>query len=471
MRLRGILAVILTAALAPAGVALAQTRGDEPTSLLNLQRQLDSQLERQRREQAPISSLLDWQWGGWVDYYLFDFDDGVQSQRLLQKPGFAFWSKLSIDQGAHEFFARVRMRYSHYDPGDEIEKREDWQGPNFDLAWYETDVLRALRLGGSSDRLGLKVRIGRQSVLFGTGYALDLPLDAVQLDARLADLRVRGLFGKTIASYPNIDRSEPVDTHSHRLFYGVQASYEGLERHVPFVYAIWNDDKTDERPTDWYQNYSYDSFYAGGGAQGELWKGCNYWAEAVYESGRSYGDGNFLRRDVVEAYGWDAGVEQVFEVHTRPRLSVEYMFASGDSDRLFSPTNAAGGNRRNREDTSFSAFGVRDTGLAAAPLLSDIHIWKAGAAFRPLQRLELFRGFEIGTSWFVYQKNRRRAAISDPLADEYSGYVGWEMDYFANWRISSDLAWTLRWGQFFPGSAFSDDDDRHFLFTGFTWSF
>jgi hypothetical protein len=45
------------------------------------------------------------------------------------------------------------------------------------------------------------------------------------------------------------------------------------------------------------------------------------------------------------------------------------------------------------------------------------------------------------------------------------------MDYFINWRLASDLSWTFRWGTFFPGSAYSDRDMRHFVFSGVTWSF
>ena len=45
------------------------------------------------------------------------------------------------------------------------------------------------------------------------------------------------------------------------------------------------------------------------------------------------------------------------------------------------------------------------------------------------------------------------------------------MDYYTNWRITSDLAWTARFGVFFPGSAFEDQTTRTFLLTGLTWSF
>ena len=119
----------------------------------------------------------------------------------------------------------------------------------------------------------------------------------------------------------------------------------------------------------------------------------------------------------------------------------------------------------------FVGFGFRDTGLSFTPRLSNVHVWRLGGSFRPFTDVEALKDLELGSDWFLYAKNRARAAISDPTADNYSGYVGWEMDYFINWRLSSDLSWTIRWGTFCPGSAYQDQHTRHFLLTGVTWSF
>jgi hypothetical protein len=74
-------------------------------------------------------------------------------------------------------------------------------------------------------------------------------------------------------------------------------------------------------------------------------------------------------------------------------------------------------------------FGYRDTGLSLAPRLSNAHIWRAGASFKPFEDCEPLRNLELGTDWFLYAKNRAEGAISDSTADRQSGYVGWEMDY------------------------------------------
>lgn len=469
---RVIIWVLAAPALGSAAApALAQS-GAPPESILQAQRLIDEQRSEQRRAAAPLNALLDWQWGGWIDYYVFHFDDGVQSQRVLQRPGMSLWTRMRIDDGAHEVFARMRLNFDYYNPGDQEDQRQqDWIGPNLDRGWYQIDVGRAFRLNSPSDPVQLKVRVGRQETQFGTGLALDMPTDSVQIYGKIHDVRIDGLIGKTIASWPNIDRSEPVDTHSNRCLFGVQVRYEGFDNHVPFAYALWNNDRTDERPKDAYQQYSYDTQYFGFGSRGQIVRNLSYWAEFVFEQGHSYMNTTGIRRNHVDAWAWDAGLEYLFDGPMRPRIAGEYIFASGDSQRVYSPTNAGGGIGRDREDSSFVGFGYRDTGLSAAPEISNIHIWKLGGSLVPFESIELLRDFEVGTTWFLYNKHHERGAISDGTAGMYSGFVGWEMDYFVNWRLSSDVSWTIRWGMFFPGSAFQDRDERSFLFTGVTWSF
>jgi Alginate export len=471
MRNRIVLARAVCAAVTAAHVSALFAQSGASGGLLQQQRTIDERLATERANAMPIHSLLDWQWGGWIEYYAFHFDDGVQSQRVLQRPATSLWTRLSFDDGAHELFARMKLTYSYFNPGDEYDRQQDWAGPNFDRAWYDVNIGKALRITNPSDPLQLSVRVGRADVRFGTGYVLDQPLDAVQIRGRVYDFAITGLLGKTPGSYPNIDRSAPVASHSARRLFGVQVAYQGWNRHVPFAYALWNDDFTDERPKDALQNYAYDTRYFGFGSRGEFVHNFSYWAEVAFESGRSYGDGDFLHRDSVEAWGLDVGLEYLWDSPHRPRISGEYMFASGDADRVFSPTNAAGGNYGDSRDTSFVGFGYRDTGIAIGVVPSNLHLWRLGGSLTPVPSVEWLRDFEIGTNWFLYHKNHARGAISDSTADQFEGYVGWEMDYYLNWRLSSDLSWTLRWGMFFPGSAFSDRDERSFLFTGLTWSF
>lgn len=457
-----------------ASIALAQTsaelRRPVADNFLQQQRTIDEQLAQRRVDIAPLDGIVDWQWGGWLEYYAFLFDDGIQSQRIVQRPSLNLWTRLRLDNGAHEIFARTRFTYEAFNPGDEFDRERDWVGPNLERGWYRIDVGQALRLTEPSDPLQLRIQGGRQEVTFGTGYVLDLPLDSIVVDGQIHNFNIRGLFGRTRGSYPNIDRSVPVADHSARRFFGVEVKYSGLADHRPFVYALWQDDFTDERPKDPLQQYAYDSAYVGVGSTGSIVKNFEYWTELAYEWGESYGDGAIWRRDEIDAWAFNLGLRYMFVHKTKPELLFEYMFASGDGDRTFSPTSAAGGNTRG-DDTGFVAFGFRDTGIAAAPLLSNIHVWKVGGSFYPLPEVEIADKLQIGTNWFLFHKHHRRGAISDPTAGNFDGWVGWEMDYYVNWRFASDISWTMRWGIFFPGSAFQDQGTRNFVFTGLTWSF
>ena len=78
--------------------ALAQEPGRAPPSqsLLQQERVIDEQLRNERQRLAPVNSLLDFQYGGWVDYYFMHFDDGLQRSRLFQRPSMAVWSSSGL---------------------------------------------------------------------------------------------------------------------------------------------------------------------------------------------------------------------------------------------------------------------------------------------------------------------------------------------------------------------------------------
>lgn len=442
-------------------------------SFLERQRALERENERKLQRDLPPAQKFRVDWGGWYNSYFFLFDDGIESSRTLRQNELRLWTSFSADRGIHEGYARMRMSYNDWNAGDSFTRNEDdLNGPNLERGWYQFDIGRALRGHTSYDApFDLRLKIGRDLVYTGTGYAIDLPLDHVMLQAEYLDFETTLVMGKTPASTENIDRSRPVADHSNRKFWIIEERYKGFENHEPFVYVAWQDDSTSEDPPNYLQNYHYDSQYIGFGSTGELIRNLRYSTEWVLERGRSYGSDRYMHKDTIKAWGFDHRLDYYFQHKMKPILSFEYMFASGDANRLGSPTNAEGGNRNDRVDRSFIGFGFRDTGLSFAPRLSNIHIWRLGGIFRPFPDVEAVKELELGSDWFLYAKHRSNAAVSDALADRQSSYLGWEMDYFANYRIVSDLSWTVRFGAFFPGKAFTDRTTRTFLLTGITWSF
>ncbi|MCK6457000.1 MAG: alginate export family protein [Phycisphaerae bacterium] len=462
---------------APTWLTLAATAaaqvGTTSDAFLQRQRAIEERNRQMMDRALPTSQRFLFDWGGWFDWYLFLFDDGDNSSRTQRTYDLRLWAGVTADEGVHEAYFRTRMSWRDWNYGDSFNGNEDdFEGPNLDRGYYQFDLTKALRRYNDIDLpLSLRAKVGRDFVVAGSGYAVSLPLDHVSVQMEYLDFQTTFILGRTPSSTPNIDRSEPVSDNSIRNFWIIEERWKGSPRHEPFVYIAQNSDHSREDPLDLLQNYRYDSTYIGFGSTGELVRNLRYTTEWVIERGTSYGDQRFLHKDKIKAWAFDQELEYLFSHKTEPRLSLEYMFASGDVDRLDSPTNAVGGNRNDHTDRGFVGFGFRDTGVSFAPRLSNIHIWRAGASFRPLPEVELARNLELGTNWFLYHKHRTAAAVSDSLADEQAGYLGWEMDYFANYRLTNDLSLTVRFGSFFPGDAFSDRTSRTFLLTGVTWSF
>jgi len=454
--------------------ALAQTTRPQhdPDAFINQQRAVEERLRSEFDAQMADAQRAAFDWGGWYSFNLFRFDDGVESSRTLRRHDLRLWGRLLLDQGAHEFYVRGRTSLLDFNSGDSYDGNDDdVEGPNLERGYYRFDLAKALQAdSGRIIDYNFVVTAGRDLVQFGTGLTLAAPLDHVALRGTYRNFELTTLAGKTVGSSQDFDLSLTAN-RSHRNFLGAQLKYLGLQRHRPFAYVLWQRDRNHENLFPLLQEFDYDSFYAGLGATGELTQGLRYETEWVYESGSNYSQRTFLQHSEIEAWALRAELEYLFRGTHKARASVEYLFGSGDPDRLTSPTNTMGGNHGDVEDDSFVGFGYTDTGLSFAPRYANLHMWRAGGSFYPWPASPRFRRLELGTDWYLYQKHHASAAVSDPTASVGSGYLGWEMDYYLNWRVTSDVAWTARLGAFFPGDAFHDTSCRTFLLVGVTWSF
>ncbi len=474
MRKRAAEVCALVTVLCTEAPVLAQPRAarDEPASFVNQQRTIEEQVRREREAEIGDTWRGLFDWGGWYSSYVFLFDDGVESSRTLRRNDLRLWGRARFDEGAHEFYLRVRASYLDFNSGDSYDGNDDdLDGPNLERGIYRFDLAKAVRASrGEVLDYNVVATAGRDLIFWGSGLTMASTLDHVSLQANFRGWELTGLAGKTVGSTPDFDLSRTA-TRSHRNFLGTQLRYIELERHEPFVYAIWQRDQNSEERITPFQRYDYDSFYFGFGSTGELAQRWRYATEWVIERGHSYGDGEYRQRNDIRAWAFVNELEYLFPGPKKARASIKYLFGSGDSDRIESPTNSAGGNSRGFTDESFIGFGFQDTGLSFAPLYSNLHMWRAGGSFYPWPNDPRFSRLQLGTDWYLYHKHHRSGAVSDPTADLGSGYLGWEMDYYANWQMTSDLSWTARFGAFFPGAAFSDETTRTFLLLGMTWSF
>ena len=434
----------------------------------------EEQLRVRLDQQQAAARQIGLDAGGWFDFAFFTYDDAFGKERTLRQYNLRLWASYT-HRGVHTFYVRGMMGFDDWNPGDNPngDTGDKFHQPKLERAWYRFDYDRLIRnQTGKDPKAGFKIEVGRDFYVIGTGLVLAIPLDAVKLTGRIGDLTVNGLIAKTITHTYNIDDSPAVRDHMDRCFYGIEVKYAGLDKHEPFFYYLWQNDHTKPWGGILPQQYSYNSEYLGFGSTGSIpyLPHLRYEVEMVFESGKSFPEGA-NKQEKIRAMALDVLLEYLFPVKYRPRVAFRYTWGSGDSDRRLSSTSTIGGNQPGTNDEAFNAFGFRDTGVAFAPEIGNLHTFQIDFSARPLEEIKLFKKMETGTKVFFYTKDKRTGAISDTTATVHSSWVGWEWDVYLNWRITSDVSLTVRYGIFSPGDAFADRDHRQFFYTGITYSF
>ena len=458
-------AVILVLLAAPA----AAQQADGPRDVYN------EQLRVALDEQLPEAREMGFDAGGWFNFAFFNYDDGPGStERTLRHFQVRGWARMNL-QGVHQAFFRGLLNYEDWNSGDNpSNNRGDDYDELVERAWYQFDLGKLHRVRtGERLPIDFRVRVGRDFTTVGTALVMSMPIDKIQFEVETANWDFMTFLGQSIRNSRNLDTSDNVAGRDERCFWAAQVTYKGFDEHRPFGYVLVNEDQIETRQSvsQW---FGYNSVYLGGGSTGTLiLPRLRYVLEAVSEWGRNYGNGATASRDSIKAYALDAQLEYLSQAPMRPRFTLEYLLASGDNDRFSSSTATVGGNTRGSTDGAFNAFGFRDTGIAFGPSISNLHMYALGAGFRPLEKIDLFKRMELGTRVFLFHKAAGEGPISDGSAVNDAAYLGWEWDIYCDWRITSDLAWTVRYGVFQPGAAFKggEADTRHFLYTGMLLSF
>jgi len=453
------------------------TSNDASAQGLSGRRVYDEQLRVRLDQQVPGIKEIGFEAGGWFNFAFFHYDDSAANRdRTLRQFEIRGWASLNIRK-EHSFYVRAVIGWDDWNSGDNPAGRGDEDTDlEIERAWYMFDLGQALyNRTGREPPVAFRVKAGRAFAEIGTALTLSIPMDMVQFNVEAGDFELMALLGKPRTNSDNIDDSEPVATHQDRCIWGAELAYTGFDEHRPFVYYLQNDDHTDPRPQSLTQSYDYSSRYLGAGSTGSLiLPNLRYETEFVVEWGKTYSEYVTTGgQDKIRAHAFDLLLEYLFPTKMHPKVSVEYLYASGDSDRRLSATSTIGGNLAGTSDKAFNAFGFRDTGLAFSPRISNLHMYTLGASFFPLEHIDLFRKMEVGTKVFFYHKASASGPISDTTATNNARCLGWEWDFYCDWRITSDLTWTVRYGNFQPGAAFPDgnDETRQFFYTGITFSF
>ncbi|MBE3123645.1 MAG: alginate export family protein [Planctomycetes bacterium] len=458
----------LAVGLAAAAEAAAPPRPEEVFQRdLFLERDIRDRLDRS----VPSEQKALIEWGGFfMPSYTF-YDDIDKGHAHVTQQDLRLWTQIQFDE-VHRVFARMRMNYTDYAAGDAHGFRQhDLDGPGLEIGYYELNLSAAAeKYGGQKWPFRVIGRGGRQYIEVGRGIALGMILDAGLFEIEAKDFTFKGFAGRSIESDDNIDRSAPGYSRSRRTVYGGEFRYTAIDRHEPYAFFVFQRDWSEEKPVDPLQDYRYKSQYYGIGSRGSLATDLRYELESVWEFGDSVANAQQDDSEGIRAYAFDAEIDYYMPHPLRPVFAGEYGYASGDGDRQ-SATTAMLGSRAGSDDSAFQGFGYVNSGLALGARFSNLQFVRLGARMTPYEKKTSAGRIDVGADYYFLFKSDHAGPISDFRATDSSSDVGQEIDLYIEWRILSDVSWTLRYGRFFPGQAYPDRDPRDFLFTGLNFSF
>jgi hypothetical protein len=425
-------------------------------------------IEEERRRQMDLRPKLDdelrqpilWDAGGWLHLELDHLDDPpFEDSRTSRYADLRLWGLVQFDR-TYTAFVRVQTDYLDFNSGEQFETSDDNRFRiRMDQAWVEGDWTEAGR--------GVTLRAGREFVTLGSGLLFNDVAYAIQGTYDAERWALRAWAAHSLVHQDDIDQSRPHPDESHRVFFGVEGDLLLSGSHRAYAMFLLEHDLNREQDPN--QDWDYNANYIGLGAKGTILAGWGYSAEAVFEFGRTASAGS-TQTDSIAAFALLLTTDYQFQGPMEPAIRFQYMFGSGDDDRV-SVTDMAAGNEAGTDDTSFLAFGFVQTGFSLFPRVSNIHILKLGGSIRPFESVELLHKLEVGLYGYVYRKAVSSQLISDSRAFLDDSDVGKEVDFFLRWRIFSDLGFSLNYGCFFPGKAYQDDSARNFVSAGITYSF
>jgi hypothetical protein len=458
-------------ALLAGGAFGAQPLGAPPRPEDVFQRSMFYEKEvRDRLEAAvPSEQKMMVEWGGFYVPSYIHFTDQGNNNGDLTVQDFRLWTQIRIDE-VHRIFARMRLNYIDFAPGDGQGLRQhDLVGPNLEVGYYELNVSEAaMKYAGQKWPCTLNIRGGRQYIEVGRGIALGKILDAGQFDLGTKDFAFMGFAGHSPRGEDDIERYGPRYDNTRRAFFGGQFTYLAIDGHQPYGFFVIQKHMTDvDLPT---QDFDYDSSYYGVGSKGAVVKDLQYAVESLWEFGRGAANGQIDGTERVRAYAFNAELDYYVQAPMKPVLTAEYGYASGDPDRG-TALSALNGNRMGTADREFQGFGYVNSGLALGSRFANLQFVRLGGKMTPYENKTGAGRIDVGLDHYFLFKANDQGPTSDFRAVRTATSLGNEVDIFMEWRIFSDLSWTIRYGHFFPGAAYNDHHGRDFLYTGLNFSF
>ena len=336
--------------------------------------------------------------------------------------------------------------------------------PSIDMLYWEHNM--------QGKKFKNTITLGRQFADVGRGIAYGLTADGILWKTKSRKMEFNWFWFRQEPGDNNIDPSSPGSGRTKRWFTAAEFKYRRWGQTADF-FTLLNRDKNDERAVGG-QKYHLDSNYYGIGLEGGFFTKLSYWSEFIVETGKTYANGAAASRINVDAKALDAGLRYFWGGDIAPTLYAEYAFGSGDADRTGSATSSKGGSTFG-DDSIFRAFGGVSMGNALAPSLANIRIYKGGASFKPFGRVasDLLNDMTLQGAYYMFRTAAKGGATSDALisagANAKSDDIGGEADLQLSWKITSDVSYQLKLGQFKPGAAYATRAKENYM--KFKWTF
>lgn len=318
----------------------------------------------------------------------------------------------------------------------------------------------------------LKLSAGRKYFNIGTGLVLNGRGDGAELNysASMLSIDLLGMYTGLLVKDNNpygLSDKDYADGAKRVFSGGIIAAALGNQN--LYMFGLFQMDMAKQVKS---AETKYDSQYFGAGIEGVILN-ISYYAETVFETGQSYITKTSVNeKSDIAAYAVNTGLNYFIPVAFNPTLILQYAYGSGDKSR----DNYTTGNRpagAEGYDKGFISFGTFSGGYALKPVLSNIHIFRAGLTIVPFASFDSMslRKMSLGGKYSYYIKDKKASPINDGEGALPKSDIGQGIDVSLRWQIFYDASFYVNYGLFLPGAAYREKESKNFIMTGFNFSF
>jgi len=427
----------------------AQDRDTAPEDAFYPDLQADEDMKMLRAIREPLSIS----YGGWITPVIIDERSGtaLTSSVTISK----LWIKSTLWRNSYVYIRGKDVFF--YVVNEE------------DIDIDDTENLVDLDVGFialSNERNTLNLFVGRKFFTLGTGLVVNGRGDGGEITfySRFIDIKLFGLYTGLLKkdNNPYGLSDKDITDGAKRIFAGGTLQKEFLNQAFYLLGVAQIDQGDEEEGT----KSRYQSQYYGAGLTGTISDMIEYYAEFVYEMGKSYLSGTEEEEDI-QAYAANAGIRYYIDVPLNPTLIIQYAYGSGDEDRTSTRLPTA---NQMDTDTGFLSFGTYVGGYALRPELSNIHIARGGFSFTPFSftKSRSLKRMNIMVKYSYYMKDKPEGVINYGEATLEEREIGHGIDASLRWGILSDFSFFVTYAIFLPGKAYdSSEPNRNFTMGGF----